>query len=102
MKVTTVLVYVTPEHVGDFIEATIKNHEASVKEPGNVRFDVLQNKDDPTKFLLYEAYDSEETSAAHKKTDHYLTWKKSVANWMARPREGIPYQVICPSDRSQW
>ena len=66
MIVTCVAVYVKEEHIDDFIEVTTKNHEGSVKEPGNVRFDVLQRRDDPTTFLLYEAYESEEDVAAHK------------------------------------
>jgi len=102
MIVTTVTVYVKPENIDDFIEATIENHEASIKEPGNMRFDVLQSMTDPTRFLLYEAYQFEEEAAAHKKTEHYLKWKKTVASWMAKPRQGIPHQVICPKDRSKW
>jgi autoinducer 2-degrading protein len=102
MIVTTVTVYVKPENIDDFIEATIENHEASIKEPGNMRFDVLQSMTDPTRFLLYEAYQFEEEAAAHKKTEHYLKWRKTVASWMAKPRQGIPHQVICPKDRSKW
>lgn len=94
--VTTVMVKVKPEHISEFIEATIANHEASIKEPGNRRFDVLQSSDDPAAFLLYEAYESEEDAAAHKKTDHYLTWRETVADWMAEPRKGIPYKSIKP------
>ena len=102
MIVTTVTVYVKPENIDDFIEASIENHEASIEEPGNMRFDVLQSMTDPTRFLLYEAYQFEEEAAAHKKTEHYLKWKKTVASWMAKPRQGIPHQVICPKDRSKW
>ncbi|MEA1963554.1 MAG: antibiotic biosynthesis monooxygenase [Candidatus Aerophobetes bacterium] len=102
MIVTTVIVYVKPENINNFIEATSKNHEASIKEPGNMRFDVLQCTSDSTRFLLYEVYESEEAAAAHKKTEHYLQWKKTVADWMAKPRKGIPYKVICPEDRRRW
>lgn len=102
MIVTTVIVYVKPENINDFIEATRKNHEASVKELGNLRFDMLQCIDDPTKFLLYEAYESEEASAAHKKTAHYREWRDTVTDWMAKPREGIKYKVIFPKDRNKW
>jgi len=102
MIVTTVTVYVKPENIDDFIEASRENHEASIEEPGNMRFDVLQSMTDPTRFLLYEAYQSEEEAAAHKKTDHYLKWKKKVDSWMAKPRQGIPHRVICPKDRSTW
>jgi autoinducer 2-degrading protein len=102
MIVTSVTVYVRPENINDFIEATIKNHEGSVKEPGNMRFDLLQSKDDPSRFMLYEAYETEEAAATHKNTEHYLTWKNAVANWMARPREGVAHRVICPEERSKW
>ncbi|MFQ6674827.1 MAG: antibiotic biosynthesis monooxygenase [Fidelibacterota bacterium] len=102
MIVTTVTVYVKPENVDDFIQATTENHRGSVKEPGNMRFDVLQSRDDPTRFLLYEAYESEEAARAHKDTPHYQTWKEKVAGWMARPREGVPHRVICPADRTAW
>ncbi len=98
MIVTTVIVYVKPENINDFIEASSKNHEASIKEPGNMRFDVLQCATEPARFLLYEAYESEEAAAAHKKTEHYLKWREEVADWMAKPRQGIPYEAICPKD----
>jgi autoinducer 2-degrading protein len=102
MIVTTVIVYVKPEHIEDFIEATTENHNASIEEPGNMRFDVLQCTTDTARFLLYEAYESEEAAAAHKQTQHYLKWRENVAEWMAKPREGIPHRVICPADRSKW
>ncbi|HLV30125.1 MAG TPA: antibiotic biosynthesis monooxygenase [Chitinispirillaceae bacterium] len=96
MVVTTVSVHVKPEHINDFIAATIKNHEASINEPGNRRFDVLQSCDDPAAFLLYEAYDTEEAAAAHKKTTHYEQWRNVVADWMEIPRKGTPYKAIRP------
>lgn len=96
MVVTTVIVHVKPEHINDFLTATVKNHEASIKEPGNKRFDVLQSSDDPAEFLLYEAYDSQESAAAHKKTAHYEQWRSTVADWMETPRKGIQYKAICP------
>lgn len=102
MLVTCVTVYVKVEHVDDFIQATIENHNGSVKEPGNMRFDVLQCAEDPTRFLLYEAYESKEASAAHKETEHYLTWRDTVADWMEKSREGIPHRVIRPEERSAW
>ncbi len=96
MHVTLVQVHVKPEHVNDFIEATRLNHEASVQEPGNLRFDVLQSTEDPTRFVLYEAYRSAEDAARHKETPHYLKWRESVADWMAEPRQGLPYQGLFP------
>jgi len=102
MFVTAVTVYVKPEFVEAFIRATTENHQGSLREPGNMRFDVLQCTTDPARFLLYEAYESEEAAAAHKNTAHYLKWKETVADWMAKPREGIPHKVICPANRSGW
>ncbi|MFW6181271.1 MAG: antibiotic biosynthesis monooxygenase [Spirochaetota bacterium] len=96
MYVTTVMVHVKQEHVQDFIHATIPNHEGSVMEPGNCRFDVLQSVEDPTRFVLYEAYDSEEAAAAHKQTAHYLRWRERVEPYMAEPRKGIAYRSVRP------
>jgi autoinducer 2-degrading protein len=96
MFVTTVMVQVVPEHIDDFIRATVVNHQASIKEPGNVRFDVLQNEQDLARFLLYEAYQSKEDAAAHKSTAHYKLWRDTVADWMAEPRVGITYKGLNP------
>lgn len=96
MYVTLVHVMVKPDHVDDFKEATRINHENSIQEPGNMRFDVLQSPDDPGKFILYEAYKSEQDAAAHKDTSHYLTWRETVAEWMAEPRQGIRYDGLYP------
>ncbi|MBI1422561.1 MAG: antibiotic biosynthesis monooxygenase [Gammaproteobacteria bacterium] len=96
MQVTLVHVHVKPEHVADFVEATRKNHEASVREPGNRRFDVLQSPEDPSRFVLYEAYVSADDAAAHKLTAHYLQWRETVAEWMAEPRQGITYSGLFP------
>jgi autoinducer 2-degrading protein len=98
MHVTLVHVTVLPEHIHDFIEATRRNHEASIQEAGNRRFDVLQSSDTPEQFVLYEAYTSAEDAAAHKKTAHYLAWRDAVADWMAVPRQGIPYTGLLPRD----
>jgi len=96
MYVTIVHVKVKPGHIDDFIRATEKNHHLSVKEPGNVRFDVLQKSEDPTGFALFEAYDNQASSAAHKDTAHYLEWREAVAPWMAVPREGVKYNGLLP------
>lgn len=96
MVVTCVYVFVKAEHVEDFITATRLNHQNSVQEPENLRFDVLQDPEDATKFMLYEAYESADGAAAHKQTSHYLTWRETVADWMAKPRQGVPYTVIAP------
>ncbi|MCC6209265.1 MAG: antibiotic biosynthesis monooxygenase [Gammaproteobacteria bacterium] len=97
MHVTLVNVQVKRGHVADFVEATRLNHEASVREAGNRRFDVLQSGEDPTRFVLYEAYASSEDAAAHKRTAHYLAWREAVADWMAAPRQGVPYRGLFPS-----
>jgi len=102
MIVKIVQVFVKPPHVDDFIRAAVENREHSVKEPGNLRFDVLQSGEDPTRFFLYEAYATETAAEAHKSTPHYLTWKVKVADWMARPREGVPCAVIAPKESARW
>lgn len=96
MHVTMVQVQVKPEHVTDFIAATRLNHEASVKEKGNLRFDVLQLPDDPTRFVLYEAYVNAAAAAAHKETAHYLKWRDAVMPWMTSPRLGVLYKGLFP------
>ncbi|HHH45787.1 MAG TPA: antibiotic biosynthesis monooxygenase [Thiotrichales bacterium] len=69
---------------------------ASVREPGNLRFDVLQSEEDPARFVLYEVYVDEAAAAAHKETDHYLRWREKVADWMAEPRRGVRYRGLLP------
>lgn len=96
MLVTTVMVHVKKEFLEQFKEVCRMNHENSIKEPGNRRFDILQSKDDPTKFMLYEAYDSEAAVAAHKQTAHYAAWRDTVKDWMEKPRYGVPYISVCP------
>jgi autoinducer 2-degrading protein len=96
MHVTLVHVQVDPAHIDDFITATRLNHEASIQEPGNRRFDVLQSPENPGQFILYEAYVSAEAAAAHKETAHYLTWRDTVASWMTEPRQGIRYHGLFP------
>jgi (4S)-4-hydroxy-5-phosphonooxypentane-2,3-dione isomerase len=97
MHVTLVHVQVKPEHINDFIAATQRNHEASINEVGNRRFDVLQSADNPTHFVLYEAYATADDAAAHKQTSHYLDWRDTVADWMAEPRKGMPYVGLFPA-----
>ncbi|MCM8820858.1 MAG: antibiotic biosynthesis monooxygenase [Candidatus Omnitrophica bacterium] len=102
MIVTIVEVYVKKDKIDEFIQATLENHKNSIKEKGNLRFDVLQSTEDPTRFTLYEAYDSEETAKEHKKTSHYLKWRETVDDFMAQPRRGILHKVIAPLDKSFW
>lgn len=99
MIVTCVYVHVKPEAIAEFIKASEANHFESVKEPGNFRFDFAQQADDPARFMLYEAYESEEDVTAHKTTAHYLRWKETVQDMMAEPRKGIRYNIIQPKLR---
>ncbi|MDH3948133.1 MAG: antibiotic biosynthesis monooxygenase [Gammaproteobacteria bacterium] len=96
MQVTIVHVHVKAEYVEAFIEACRLNHEQSIQEPGNLRFDVLQLADDPSRFVLYEAYKSSDDAAAHKQTSHYHNWRETVADWMSEPRQGITYNGLYP------
>jgi (4S)-4-hydroxy-5-phosphonooxypentane-2,3-dione isomerase len=97
MIVTIVHVYVKPEFIQAFIEATRRNHEYSLKEDGNLRFDILQDDKDPSKFVLYEAYTSEQAVLAHKEKSHYSLWRDQVAPWMAKPREGVRHKMLYPN-----
>ncbi len=96
MFVTLVHVHVKPEHAADFEDATRANHEASIREPGNVRFDVLRSVDDPTRYVLYEWFVDEAAAAAHKATPHYDAWRQTVSGWMAEPRQGVRYDGLLP------
>ena len=97
MHVTLVHVQVRPEHVDAFVDACRSNHEGSVREPGNRRFDVLQDAADPTRFVLYEAYVTADDAAAHKQTAHYAAWRQTVEPMMAEPRRGVPYNGLFPA-----
>lgn len=101
MHIVHVFVSVKPENVAAFIAATTKNAQESVLEPGIARFDVVQQKDDPTKFVLVEAYRSEDDPAKHKATTHYAEWRDTVAPMMAEPRKSIVY-TECYPDALAW
>jgi autoinducer 2-degrading protein len=92
--VVSVTVFVKPEFVSAFIEASLDNARNSRREPGNVRWDFCQAEDDPTRFLLYEAYHAKEDFAKHQQTPHYLRWKDAVTDWMAQPRQGVKHHSI--------
>lgn len=94
MYVVAVTVCVKPEALQAFIDATLDNARNTRREPGNVRFDVLQSEEDPARFLLYEVYQAKEDFAAHQQTPHYLRWKSAVADWMARPRQGVRHKSL--------
>lgn len=98
MYVVCVTVHVVPEHVRPFIEATLENARESRKEPGSVRFDVLQVEANPAQFFLYEVYREKEDFARHQQTAHYLRWKETVAPWMAVPRQGVRHLSLFPEE----
>ncbi|MFN8239963.1 MAG: antibiotic biosynthesis monooxygenase [Bacteroidales bacterium] len=102
MIVTCVYVAVIPEGVDEFIKETVKNHRESVKEPGNLRFDLIQESGNPSRFMIYEAYESEAAAAMHKQTPHYVEWRDRVSGLMAEPRTGVRYNIIEPSDKALW
>lgn len=98
MFVLCVRVQVKPEHVEDFRAAILENARATRGEPGNLRFDVLQEEADPRRFFLYEVYRTPEDFPAHQETPHYLAFKDKVANWMAEPRVGTRHRSLFPDD----
>ena len=98
MLVVHVHVRVKPECVAAFRQASLANARQSVQEPGIARFDVVQQADDPTRFVLVEAYRTAEAPAAHKATAHYATWRDAVADLMAEPRTSVKYANAFPPD----
>jgi (4S)-4-hydroxy-5-phosphonooxypentane-2,3-dione isomerase len=98
MHVVHVHVHVRPDAVDAFREATLLNAAHSLREPGVARFDVIQQQDDPTRFVLVEAYRTAEAIAAHKETAHYATWRDAVAPLMAEPRSSTKYANLHPDD----
>lgn len=101
MFIVHVFVRVFEDQVENFKNAIIENAQNSVKEPGIARFDVIREKDDPTKFILVEVYRTPEDAAMHKETDHYKKWRDTVAPMMAEPRSSIKYKNIFP-DENGW
>ena len=98
MLVVHVQVRVKPEAVEAFKQATLANARESIKESGIARFDVVQQQDDVTRFVLVEAYRTAEAPAAHKETKHYAVWKDTVAPMMAEPRTSAKYFSVFPQD----
>ena len=96
MYIVHVHVSVKQEFIEGFKQASVKNAQASIKEPGIARFDVIQALDDPTKFILVEVYRQKEDALKHKETDHYKEWRDTAAEMMAEPRKGIKYENIFP------
>jgi (4S)-4-hydroxy-5-phosphonooxypentane-2,3-dione isomerase len=98
MLIVVVNVHVLESGVEAFVAATLENARASLREPGIARFDVVQQQDDPTRFLLVEVYRTAEAPAAHKATAHYATWRDTVAPLMASPRTSQKYENLAPPD----
>ena len=101
MLIVHVFVHVKPESVADFRKATIENARSSVQEPGIARFDVVEQQDDATRFVLIEVYRTPEETAAHKETAHYAKWRDEVADMMAEPRHSVKYNDVFP-DPKDW
>jgi (4S)-4-hydroxy-5-phosphonooxypentane-2,3-dione isomerase len=101
MLVVHIQVHLKPEYVEAFKAATLANARESVKEPGIAGFDVIQQQDDPTRFVFIEAYRTSEAPAAHKETKHYQTWRDTVAPMMAEPRSSTKFSNLFPDD-SNW
>ena len=101
MFIVHVHVHVKPEFVKAFKEATLENGRHSVQEPGIARFDVIQQLDDPTRFVLVEVYRTPDDPARHKETAHYQTWRDTVADMMAEPRHSVKYANVFP-DEAGW
>jgi (4S)-4-hydroxy-5-phosphonooxypentane-2,3-dione isomerase len=101
MLIVHVNVHVLPDTVEQFKEATAENARNSLIEPGVARFDCVQREDDPTRFVLVEAYYAPEDAAAHKETAHYQLWRDTVASMMAEPRTSVKYGEVFPPS-SDW
>jgi autoinducer 2-degrading protein len=97
MFIAAVHVYIKPEKVDDFKEMIRANHEGSIREPGCLRFDVAQSRDDPTEFMLWEWYVDEAANKFHKTTPHYLAFKGRAPEFMAKERVSDLYTGIYPS-----
>ncbi|MEO8621327.1 MAG: putative quinol monooxygenase [bacterium] len=101
MIIVHVFVHVKPDAVDAFKAASLENARNSVAEPGVVRFDVIQQDDDPTQFVLLEIYRTQADPASHKETAHYATWRDLVAPMMAGPRRGVKYHALFP-EPAEW
>jgi autoinducer 2-degrading protein len=101
MLIVHVHVHVKPDQVEAFRAASLENARNSVQEPGVARFDVIQQQDDPTRFVLVEVYRTPEDPARHKETAHYRNWRDTVAEMMAEPRSSVKYSNVFP-DENGW
>jgi len=101
MFIVHVFTHVKPDQVEAFKEATLENAHKSMQEPGIARFDVVQQRDDPTRFVLVEVYRTPDDPARHKETAHYQKWRDTVADMMAEPRSSVKYTEVFP-DEPAW
>ncbi len=101
MLIVHVHVRVKPDLIDSFKQATLANARESIKEPGIARFDVLQQQDDPARFILVEAYRTADAPAAHKETKHYQIWRDAVAGMMSEPRSSVKFSNAFPAD-AEW
>jgi quinol monooxygenase YgiN len=99
MFIVHVHVHVKPDYVRAFLDASITNAQNSIKEPGIARFDVIQQKDDPTHFVLVEVYRTQADPAKHKETPHYAQWRDQVTSMMAQPRASVKFDNVFPDDQ---
>ena len=99
MLIVHVFVHVKPDQVEAFKAATLENARNSIREPGIARFDVIQQQDDPTHFVLVEVYRTPEDPARHKETTHYQKWRDTVADMMAESRSSIKYTNFFPDEQ---
>src|ERR1043166_6318414 len=98
MLIVHVHVKVKPDSIELFKQAPISNAQQSLKEAGIARFDVVQQQDDPSRFVLVEVYRNADAPAAHKETKHYQTWRDTVAPMMAEPRFSVKFGSVFPED----
>jgi autoinducer 2-degrading protein len=97
MLIVHVHVHVKADQVEAFRSASVENAKASVKEPGVARFDVIQQQDDPTRFILVEVYRTPNDAAKHKETPHYKKWRDTVESMMAEPRSSVKFNPVFPN-----
>jgi (4S)-4-hydroxy-5-phosphonooxypentane-2,3-dione isomerase len=98
MQIVLVHVHVKPEFIEPFREISLENARNSVQEPGIARFDVIQQLDDPSRFVMVEVYRDADAPAKHKETAHYAAWRDKAAEMMAEPRVGVKYQNLFPGE----
>lgn len=102
MKALIVKLYIKEENIEDFKKISFYNSENSRKEPGCLRFDVLQSEENPLLFFLYEIYNGDDDIAHHRTTKHYQKWRDTVADMMSQPREVVKACALCPAEESAY